>query len=333
MKKIVLYGLLLLSSLKISAQDIHFTQFHASPLYLNPAMAGANSDSRLSMIYRNQWWNIPGTFNSFLASYDQYFDDFRSAVGIILASDNAGSMNFGNKFIGIDYAYDYKFSREWTVSSGLKAVYGYRSLQFDKLIFGDQLIRGASSSIQPVLPEKQSYLDLSFGTLLYSAYHYVGITLDHLNRPNQSYLGYDSRLPIKFSLHAAKTFFIYDNPGYGKKSDKPVLIGLFQYKFQGKFDQTDMGLVYKTPLYFAGIYYRGIPLLKYYKKGYPNNDAICLLAGISYKNIEVAYSYDATISWQTYRTGGSNEISVIYQFYNPQKPKKHRAKIIPCAKF
>jgi len=333
MRKLILYGLLLFCTLKLSAQDIHFTQFQASPLYLNPAFAGANSDSRLSMIYRNQWWNIPGTYNSFLASYDQYFFDFRSAVGLVLASDDAGSMNFGNKFVGIDYAYDYKFSRDWTVSSGLKAVYGYRSLSFDKLVFGDQLIRGASSSIQPVLPERQSYLDLSFGALLYSMNHYVGIAIDHLNNPNQSYLGYNSRLPVKYSIHAAKTFFVFDKGGSGKKTDKPVIIGLFQYKFQAKYDQADIGAIYKTPDYFAGIYYRGIPWFKHYKIGYPNNDAICFLAGIRFKTLEVAYSYDFTISWQTYRTGGSNEFSLIYQFYNPQKPKKHRSKIIPCAKF
>lgn len=317
----------------IKSQDIHLTQFQASPLYLNPAMAGANSDSRLSFIYRNQWWNIPGTYNTFLTSYDQYFADIRSAFGIILVSDNAGSMNFSNKFIGLNYAYDYKFSRNWTISSGIKALYGFRTLSFEKLIFGDQLIRGASTSIQPVLPEKKSYLDFSFGTILYSTFHFIGIAIDHINRPNTSYLGYDYRLPIKFSIHAAKTFFLDNSFGTGKKIEKPVVIGLFQYKFQSKFDQIDIGAIYKTPSYFAGLYYRGIPILKSYKKGYPNNDALCLLIGLHYKNLDVAYSYDITISWQTYQTGGSNEISLIYQFYNPNKPKKHRAKIIPCAKF
>ncbi len=333
MKKLVLYVILLLSFFQLNAQDIHFTQFHASPLFLNPALAGANSDSRLSFIYRNQWWNIPGTYNSFLASYDQYFIDYRSAIGVVVASDNAGSMNFGNRFIGLDYAYDYKFSREWTISSGLKAVYGYRSLSFDKLIFGDQLLRGASSTLQPVLPERSSYFDLSFGTVFYSLYHFAGFSIDHINQPNISFLHQEAKLPIKLSIHAAKTFFIFDNPGFGKKSEKPVILALFQYKMQKKFDQADIGLIYKLPLYFVGFYYRGIPYLKYYKKGYPNNDAICLMGGVSYKNIELSYSYDLTISWQTYRTGGSHEFALIYQFFNPQKPKKHRTKIIPCAKF
>ena len=140
-------------------------------------------------------------------------------------------------------------------------------------------------------------------------------------------------MPVKYSIHTAKTFFIFEHYGSGKKTDKPVIIGLFLYKFQAKFDQMDIGVIYKTSTYFSGLYYRNIPLLKHYKTGYPNNDALCFLAGIHFKTFDIAYSYDATISWLTYRTGGSNEISLTYQFYNPQKAKKHRSKIIPCAKF
>ncbi len=316
-----------------NAQDIHFTQFQAAPLYLNPAFAGANSDSRISTIYRNQWWNIPGTYNSFLISYDQYVHEYRSAFGIMLLSDNAGSMNYGTKGIGLTYSYEYKFDRDWAISSGIKSTYFYNSLNFNKLIFGDQLLREASTSLQPLLPERKSYFDFGFGSLLYSYDQYLGFTIDHLNRPIYSFLGYNSRLPIKFSFHLAKTFYIFDKPGSGKKSEKPVLVGLFQYKSQGKFDQSDIGIIYNYPNYFAGLYYRGIPYLKYYKKGYPNNDAICIIVGVKYKNFDIAYSYDFTISWQTYKTGGSNEFSLTYQIFNPKKPKKHRAKIIPCSKF
>jgi hypothetical protein len=58
-----------------------------------------------------------------------------------------------------------------------------------------------------------------------------------------------------------------------------------------------------------------------------------MLAGIKFKTLEFAYSYDLTVSWLTYKTGGSNEISLIYTFSNPHKSAKSHAKIIPCAKF
>lgn len=317
----------------MQSQDIQLTQFQSSPLYLNPSFTGANADSRLSTIYRNQWWNIPGTYKTFLLSYDYYFHDLRSAVGGIIASDNAGSMSFGNRYVGVSYAYDYKFHRFWAVSSGLKLVYGYRGLDYTRLLFGDQLQRNASTSLQPVLPERSNFIDLSWGALLYSNDHFFGISIDHMNRPNQSFRNDDGRLPVKFSFHGAKTFYTDRSGGSGKKDEKPVIVVLGQYRFQKKFDQVDVGVIYKTNAYFLGLYYRGIPWLKYYKTGYPNNDALCLLGGIKYKSVELAYSYDITVSWQTYRTGGSHEFSMVYQFYNPKKPKKHRSKIIPCAKF
>ena len=333
MKKIIFIGFILFYNYALKAQDIQFTQFQSSPLYLNPSFTGANADSRIASSYRNQWWNIPGTYKTFILSYDHYIHDIHSGVGGFIVSDNAGSMSYGNRYLGLTYSYDYKFDRYWSLSSGIKISYGYRSLDFSKLIFGDQLQRGASSSLQPILPERSSYFDFSWGTLLFSNDHFVGVTIDHLNRPDQSFRNLEGRLPVKYSFHAAKTFYTDKSGGSGKKTDKPVILALVQYRFQKAFDQTDIGIIYKKPDFFAGIYYRGIPWLKYYKKGYPNNDAFCVLGGIRFKTLELAYSYDFTISWQTYKTGGSHELSLIYQFYNPKKPKKHRSKIIPCAKF
>ena len=41
---------------QVSAQDLHFSQFYASPLTLNPALTGAlNGRYRMAMIYRDQW--------------------------------------------------------------------------------------------------------------------------------------------------------------------------------------------------------------------------------------------------------------------------------------
>ncbi len=332
-KKIITYSLVIFNVLILNAQDIHFTQFMASPLFLNPSFTGANIDSRLSMVYRNQWWAIPGTYNSFMASYDYYFSELKSGLGAFVASDNAGSMNYGNRFLGLTYAYDYKFNKDWSISMGLKFYYGYKTLNFDKLIFGDELLRGASTSLQPVLPKHQSYFDFSYGALIYSVDHFFGISINNINRPNQSFMDENGKLPVRYSLHGAKTFYTDGGGGSGRKTDKPVILGVFQYQFQKNFDEVEIGAIYKAPRYFAGIYYRGLPLFKSYKKGYPNNDALCFLGGIHFKNFEVAYSYDCTISWQTYRTGGSNEISLNYMFYNPQKSKKSRTKIIPCAKF
>ena len=38
-----------------SAQDVIYSQFYANPLYLNPALAGAKLNSRVTLNYHNQW--------------------------------------------------------------------------------------------------------------------------------------------------------------------------------------------------------------------------------------------------------------------------------------
>ena len=40
---------------RISAQDAHFSQFYANPLYLSPSLAGATDGARIILNYRNQW--------------------------------------------------------------------------------------------------------------------------------------------------------------------------------------------------------------------------------------------------------------------------------------
>ena len=40
----------------LRAQDVHFSQQYAAPLFVNPAMTGLmQGDVRGSVIYRNQW--------------------------------------------------------------------------------------------------------------------------------------------------------------------------------------------------------------------------------------------------------------------------------------
>jgi hypothetical protein len=64
--------LLLLQSNSLLGQDQHFTQYYASPLTLNPALAGAFSGTyRMSLIYRDQWRNaLTQPFATYSAAID-----------------------------------------------------------------------------------------------------------------------------------------------------------------------------------------------------------------------------------------------------------------------
>src|SRR5690242_4420914 len=84
------------------AQDIHFSQFYASPLTLNPAFSGFHDGTfRVAGIYRNQWRSVTTPFQTFGVSFDMRLlqkklkkDVF--GVGGVVVYDKAGDGNLTN---------------------------------------------------------------------------------------------------------------------------------------------------------------------------------------------------------------------------------------------
>src|ERR1043165_1449272 len=73
MKKVLLsVGAAILAIGSLQAQDIHHTQYFASPLTLNPALTGlVRGDLRLSANYRSQWYSVSShPYPTGVVSYD-----------------------------------------------------------------------------------------------------------------------------------------------------------------------------------------------------------------------------------------------------------------------
>ena len=89
-----------LTSISLSAQDIHFSQFYLSPLNLNPALTGVmNCNVRLTANYRNQWGSVLGnsSFRTYSVSYDQRIAVGRNdffGIGGTFWGDKAGQGEF-----------------------------------------------------------------------------------------------------------------------------------------------------------------------------------------------------------------------------------------------
>src|ERR1051326_893575 len=67
-----IFGIALLSGARITAQDIHFSQFNQSPLTLNPSLAGTTVWIRAALQYRTQWRSVIGSeaYKTIGASFD-----------------------------------------------------------------------------------------------------------------------------------------------------------------------------------------------------------------------------------------------------------------------
>ena len=324
------------------AQDPQFTQFYAAPQYLNPAFAGSALAPRITANYRNQWPAITNYVTS-MVGVDHYIDKFNSGVGLLLMNDNQGQGNIRSTEIGLQYAYQFQVSESSFVRLGLQGSYVNRNINYFGLTFGDQytdrgFIQNSISGDVGLLggSPRNKYLDFSTGGLFYSDWFWVGASAHHINRPNQDFVvSANNRLPIKGSFHAGLRIPLAGYTGLVDEQDREISFSpVILYKFQGKYDQLDLGAYLTYSPITLGAYYRGIPFKKY-NQTINNHDAVALLAGYRVDKFSIGYSYDVTISTLG-NSGGSHELSLSYIFDKPEGrrggPRK-RNRALPCPKF
>ncbi|MBI4947027.1 MAG: type IX secretion system membrane protein PorP/SprF [Bacteroidetes bacterium] len=337
------------------AQAYQMTQFYAAPVFLNPAFAGADACARLTTNYRMQWPSIPGGFRTYLLAFDHRLARQNSGIGFLFTNDKAGSGNLRATTFNAQYSYQLQLTRKWGFNAGFEAGYAQRNYDFNKFIFGDQIAYGTTTSVEQPLYDKVRYLDLSSGMLLYSDKSWIGFATHHLNQPNQALVSDQSHLPILYSVHGGMVIPITSKGTAGKVFAKHSITPAINYRAEKEFDQVDVGCYYSfteaveniwpglekelpkkgTKSYasfVAGVWYRGIPILKAYKTGYPNNDAFAFLLGMTIDRFKFGYSYDLTISGLAGYTAGAHELSICYQFCDPNATRKRKS-AIPCPKF
>ncbi len=319
------------------AQDPQFTQFYAAPLYQNPAFAGAAHRGRAILNYRNQWPSLPRAFVTYAGSVDNYWKDYNSGAGLSVMADRSGSGNLMRFQVAGQYAYELTLTRVWALRAGFEFGYRQTSLDFSRLVFGDQLgPTGVSGSTQEPLRNQNigaGGFDVGSGGLLYSKRFWAGFSAMHLNQPNQSVVNGSDRLPIRWTGQAGANFPLTraNRSGrYNKNEPATSVTTAFLYKRQGDFQQLDVGAYLNVEPIVCGVWYRGIPGLKNANRTI-NQDALAFLVGLKMPYYSVGYSYDLTISSLGPNTGGAHELSMSYEFDTSKYKRKHTA--IPCPKF
>jgi len=304
-------------SQRAQAQDPQFTQFYANPLYLNPAFAGSNNCPRAVLNYRNQWPSLSGVFVTYSASYDQHVRDLAGGLGLLVTQDDAANGTLKTTMVSGMYAYHLPVTRTFSIRAGFQASYFQKTLDWNKLSFGDQ-IDSRYGFIYNTAEQPQggnaSNIDVSAGLLGYTKQFYVGAAVHHLTTPNESVIGRESPLPMKFTGHVGAVIPL----GNARYSDVPTISPNLLYQQQENFQQLNMGVyVTKGPL-VGGLWYR-------------NKDSFIVLVGLQTKVFKVGYSYDVTVSKLSNASGGSHEISM--QFLFPCKAPPKRFRTIDCPSF
>lgn len=296
----------------VRAQDPLFSQFYAAPIYLNPALAGVSYGPRIGINYRNQWPALNRAYQTYALSYDQFFSYLNSGFGATLLTDKAGDGILTTNKVNLVYSYQLQLSSKWKTRLGMEFALVQSRLDWDKLLFSDQ-IDPVEGSISPggtpfptteIPPEDFDifYVDMGTGFIVYSDNIYIGAGFKHLNRPSTSFLNINENtsggLPIQWMAHAGAEWSLWkSNKTIGEAFISPGIL----FVRQGPFNQLLVGSYAQVNIAKFGIWYRHTS---------DNPDAAIFALGVESGVFEITYSYDLTISGLGPRSGGSHEVSI-----------------------
>jgi len=298
----------------LQAQDPVFSQFYLSPLQLNPGLAGLTEDPRFSANYRNQYPGFNNAYRTYALSYDQFFPSFKGGLGFWILSDDAGEGILKTiKAAGI-FSYKTEITQKIFAKMGIEAGVVQSTLNWNQLIFGDQ-IDDYAGTISPggipfpteeTVPERNKviYPDLGIGMIIYGGTLYSGLSVRHINRPDPDFLSTNSnlspRIPMRWTLHGGGSWPIFTH-FFHQNLDMAISPSIILVN-QGPFSQINGGATIDAEILSFGIHYR---------VSSANSEALIGSIGFRTNKLKIGYSFDYTVSGFPL-SGGTHEIGIVY---------------------
>lgn len=337
MKRLIFCLLLSILSIICFGQDHIYSQFYNAPIYLNPALTGQfEGDIRLNALYRNQWTGLASDFSYISASADLNLHQINSGIGLIFNRSSEGTAYLLKNNIAASYSYIIG-GDDFAISFGLQAGITNQTLNWDRLVFGDQVdintgyLPGTISGAERPNVDSRFYLDANAGANLVYGNFMMGTAVHHLNKPDESLSGFQAKLPMRVSANMSYKLTLI--PDQYDRDGSYLIPSIVAYK-QANVFSFSLGTQYKYAGINAGVWYRN-------DGGTNGNDAIVFSVIFDIFNrrtngekIRLGISHDATTSKINYtNTGGTSEIGVGYEKYFPNSSNGGRANGLRCYDF
>ncbi len=315
---------ILLLSLQVTGQDIHFSQFFETPLLRNPALAGLFSgDLRLQSVYRTQWQSVTVPYQTVSLNGEYKIavgksEDYLTVGGQILY-DKAGDITLTATHILPALNYHKSLSQEKNIYLSLGFMGGMvqrrldrskmtTNSQFDGNSYNEGLATGETFN-----KSAYTYFDgtagMSFNAQLGDNPDnnmYAGAAYHHFNKAAKiSFYGNSSlEMTPKWvysggvRLSTAENSYITIEGDYSKQGQYTEMVAGLMYTF--KLDDAD------APKYLL----HGGAVVRW-------NDAIIPVGKIEMKPLSISVSYDANISKLSAASSGRGglELGISYQKY------------------
>lgn len=314
------------------SQDIHFSNYSAVPVFLNPATTGMfNGDLRLITAYKNQWANITNPYSTFYSSFDVNLSNNKVTNKIIGASlsffnDKAGSTQMGSSQANLSVACNVQVNDQNYIGAGIKAGIAEMGYTTANVRWDSQYSNGI---VDPSAPTGETDMNASFryldfgGGALWTfngennlkassgiAFSKAGSAFfeGNLDNPYKLVLHSTGQIPIA----KGSTFLVPYLSYIQYASNTEFNIGsLFKYDIglNSKYTGKNMG----SAVYIGAIY--------------RNKDAVIAIAKLDFRNfLSFSFCYDITISELSVATrkSGGPELSLTY--IGHLKPVKSNSK-------
>lgn len=329
--------LAILTTFSVTAQDVHFSQFWASPLTLNPALTGMTPCTyRAGVNYRNQWASVvgPSSFQTYGVFFDaglfkSKFNGSMLGVGGHFYNDRAGDGILQNLTAQVSLAYHQALgSDRHYISFGLQAGMVQKRLDATRFVFEDMIdangvIPGATTA--DVLANNNfTNLDVNAGVHWISNFTdnftlYAGAAMFHISEPVESFLGSsDNVLNRRYVGHGGMKIGI---------NNKAVLLPSLIYMTQTEFSNTEIlgGMSVGLPMGEESTFYLG----GYYR----NQDAIIASIAFDFKDVQFGMSYDVNTSDLSAVSSNQGGIELSLQYFGCLQGSSRPKRVIDCPRF
>lgn len=238
-----------LGQCSVLAQDPHFSQFYANRVYLNPAYAGFDAGSTISLNYRDQWFGVPdassGPFNAgfrtFNATFNQQIPCIAGKEGVNFGyalsafHDAAGSAPLITSGFGLALSHEQTLKGERNRSEWLKRLdmrigvqlsYMQKKLESKDLIYSFQLdpVVGLLGDASTLDLRSNLYPNMNAGLMIRGligknkrseTLFTIGFSISNINEPGISLHETASkvRLPRRMTYHIGTTHRISSYKG------------------------------------------------------------------------------------------------------------------------
>jgi type IX secretion system PorP/SprF family membrane protein len=296
----------------MKAQDVHFSQYYAMPIFQNPAFTGFfNGDVRVAADFRMQWETFGSGFgNAFRTGAFAADFGFLKAqtqgstlgAGITFINDQAGDLKLMTNQVGLALNYVQAMGREGTnyLAAGFHGTFTQRSIDLTDAVFPDQ--------VETDIGDNHNFFNFSAGLLWFfqpsdQVNMFFGGAMHNIIRPNVSFFdGVDEELDRRISAQFGSQFNV---------SRSISLVPSLLYQKQGPSQEMVLGTFVK---YSLGGYTSYDNMSLQLGAFYRFSDAIIPVVRFDIRDLSIIASYDVNISKLTAASGGEGgaEISLTW---------------------